>query len=302
MNTVLSMKQVSKRFGQVFAVENVSLTIEKGSSVALLGPNGAGKTTTIAMLLGLTAPTHGEVKLFDKDPSYPDVKVKIGAMLQDVSVPDRLTVKETISMFCDFYPKPMSVQSLLSLSGLDTYASKMANSLSGGLKRRLQFAIALAGDPDLLFLDEPTVGMDVESRHAFWKVIQSLIEQQKTVLLTTHDLQEAEVLTKRILVMQKGKLIADGTAEQIKKSFSHRFVSFQIDAVEDYEREFLAWSEVSSVQRKDGRLVLITDYPDDIVRKIVEAKIPFREIEVKDSGLEDAFIRITNQQNLEETN
>jgi ABC-2 type transport system ATP-binding protein len=293
------MQQVSKRFGHAVAVENVTLNITKGDSVALLGPNGAGKTTTIAMLLGLTAPTAGSVKLFAKNPSHPDVKVRIGAMLQDVSVPDRLTVKEIIQMFCDFYPRPLPVKQLLTLSGLDAYGNKIASSLSGGLKRRLQFAIALAGDPDLLFLDEPTVGMDVESRHAFWQVIQSLIERKKTVLLTTHDLQEAEILTKRILVMQKGKLIADGTAEQIKHSFSNRFVSFKVASMEEYERQLSLWPEVSSLQRKDDRLLLMTESPDEVVRKLVDKEIPFREIEVKDSGLEDAFIRITNQSNRE---
>ncbi|MBW7458851.1 ABC transporter ATP-binding protein, partial [Paenibacillus sepulcri] len=185
MTAAIQLDQVTKIYKGKKAVDGLSLTIEKGSVVALLGPNGAGKTTTVSMILGLHQPTSGSVKLLGGDPRDPRIRDQIGAMLQDVSVIDNLKVNETIELFRHYYEKPLPLEQLLRISGLEKEKNKMATALSGGQQRRLGFALAVAGDPEVLFLDEPTVGMDVSSRQLFWDTIRAMAGRGRTIVLTT---------------------------------------------------------------------------------------------------------------------
>ncbi len=288
------MNAVTKSYGMRKAVNEMDLFIEKGSAVALLGPNGAGKTTSIAMMLGLVRPTSGRVQLFSEDPSKAKVHEKIGVMLQDVSVPDRLTVRETIDLFRGFYPRSLSTQKLLQISGLTEDAQTMASKLSGGKTRRLQFALALAGDPEVLFLDEPTVGMDVASRRTFWEELRSFIAAGKTMLLTTHDLQEADLLADRVVVMQLGRIIADDAPEKIKMQFGGRQVSFVAgDAV--LLEELSKLPEVTQLQTVGRKVTLYTQDSDALVKRLILAQWDIRDIQISGGGLEDAFVRLTEQ-------
>ena len=294
LSNVVEMSGVTKSFGTRQAVRHMDLRIETGSAVALLGPNGAGKTTSIAMMLGLLRPTVGRVQLFSQDPAKAKVHERIGVMLQDVSVPDRLTVRETIDLFRGFYPKSLTTQKLLQISGLSDDAKTMASKLSGGKMRRLQFALALAGDPEVLFLDEPTVGMDVASRRTFWEELRSFIAAGKTMLLTTHDLQEADLLADRVVVMQSGQIIADAAPEKIKMQFGGRQVSFVAGEAVNLDQLSIL-PEVTEVQTVGRKVTLFTQDSDALLRRLILAEWDIRDIQVSGGGLEDAFVRLTQQ-------
>ncbi|KUO96430.1 ABC transporter ATP-binding protein [Ferroacidibacillus organovorans] len=294
MSTVIEMENVSKVFGKKRAVHSMSFVMERGHAVALLGPNGAGKTTSIAMMLGLTKPTSGRVRLFDGDPKTAAAHERIGVMLQEVSVPPRLSVRETIDMFRGFYPRPLPTDRLLQVSGLTEDQKTMAQKLSGGKMRRLQFTLALAGDPDVLFLDEPTVGMDVASRRAFWDEVRTFLRAGKTLMLTTHDLQEADMLADRIVVMQNGAVIADAPPESIKMQFGGRTVSFVAGSDIDFER-LRRLPDVTDVQTVGRQVTVRTQNSDALLKTLILESWDIRDIQVHGGGLEDAFVRLTEE-------
>ncbi len=226
MEKIIEVNSVSKTFKHKKAVNNVSFHVNKGEIVALLGPNGAGKTTTMSMMLGLKDPTEGTVSIFGKSPKHRDVRNSLGAMLQEVSVIDSITAEEAIELFRSYYTNPIAKETLLQLSNLKSERKQRCEKLSGGQKRRLNFALALAGNPDLLFLDEPTVGMDITSRRTFWETIRKLASEGKTIILTTHYLEEADALANRILLFANGKIIADGTPDEMKATISRKTITF----------------------------------------------------------------------------
>lgn len=213
-------------------------------------------------------------------------------MLQDVSVPDRLSVRETIDLFRGFFPRPLSADRLLAASGLEEEARTMANKLSGGKMRWLQFALALAGDPDALFLDEPTVGMDVNSRRHFWDELRAFIAAGKTLLLTTHDLREADMLADRVIVMQNGAVIADAPPERIKMEFGGRQVSFVGGPEVDIKR-LRALSGVLEIQTSGRQVTVRTQDSDELLRQLILGEWDIRDIQVGGGGLEDAFLKLT---------
>ncbi|WP_028963146.1 ABC transporter ATP-binding protein [Sulfobacillus thermosulfidooxidans] len=292
MTPVVVLEHVQKTFGSHLAVSDLSLTIDRGESIAILGPNGAGKTTTIGMMLGLQKPSSGRVWLLGGNPSDPKRHIDIGVVLQNVSVPDRLTVKECLNLFRQFYPHPRPLEDLLAMAGLEDDARKMAQSLSGGKVRRLQFALAMTGNPDVLFLDEPTVGMDVGSKRKFWDALQTYVKEGKTLILTTHDLQEADAMTNRVLVMNHGAVIADGTPEAIKKEFAGRQVSFVPGNGIDLT-PITQWPEVVDVHVAGRRTVVVTKDSDTTLRRLIEGHWDIRDIMVGGGGLEEAFVRLT---------
>src|SRR5579862_4050460 len=214
---VAQLKGVSKNYGDVQALRNVSLDVLGGEVVSVLGPNGAGKTTAVKLLLGLAGANAGTVNVFGADPRNPKSRLRTGAMLQVARVPETLRVKEHVDLFSAYYPKPLPLAETLAAAGLKEIANRKFGDLSGGQKQRVLFALAICGDPDLIFLDEPTVGLDVEARRILWEEIRKLVSRGKTVLLTTHYLQEADALADRIVVINKGKIIAEGTPAEIKK-------------------------------------------------------------------------------------
>jgi len=214
---IASFRGVTKNYGLHCALSSIDLQLKSGQVLALLGPNGAGKTTAVKLLLGLLKPSVGTVNAFGGDPADPKTRARMGAMLQSASVPDTLRVKEHIDLFSAYYPRPLKLADTIARAGLQRLENRFYSDLSGGEQRRLLFAIALCGDPDLLFLDEPTTGLDIESRRGMWAQIRALRAAGKTVLLTTHYLEEADQLSDRIVVLKRGKIAADGTPAEIKQ-------------------------------------------------------------------------------------
>ncbi|MFD0672902.1 ABC transporter ATP-binding protein [Cohnella sp. GCM10027633] len=294
MNAAIELERVTKIYKGKKAVDDLSLKVEKGTVFALLGPNGAGKTTTISMILGMRQPTSGRVKLLGGDPKDIRVRDRIGAMLQDVSVIDSLKVAETINLFRSYYAKPQSLEQLLRISGLEKERDKMATALSGGQQRRLGFALAAAGDPEVIFLDEPTVGMDVTSRQTFWDTIRTMADRGRTVVLTTHYLEEADSLADRVVVINEGRIVADGTPSQIKAETTGRVISFTAGA--SVTTELLsALPGVTNVEWNGRRAKLHSGDTDRLIALLIERRFDMRDIEIQSGGLEDAFQALVQQ-------
>src|SRR6476660_4721561 len=213
---VARFEGVNKSYGNVRALADFNFEVRAGELVALLGPNGAGKTTAIRLLLGLAKPNSGRLSVFGGDPASVDTHVRVGAMMQVGRVPETLRVREHVDLFSSYYPNPLPISETLAIAGLEELKDRKFGLLSGGQKQRVLFALAICGNPDLLFLDEPTVGLDVEARHLLWDEIRQLVQRGKTVLLTTHYLQEADALADRVAVINKGEIVAEGTPAEIK--------------------------------------------------------------------------------------
>jgi ABC-2 type transport system ATP-binding protein len=207
---------VTKNYGDIQALRGLHLSIKPGELLTILGANGAGKTTAVRLLLGLAKPTSGEVRVFGADPRDAENRARTGAVLQIARVPETLKVKEHIHLFSSYYPNPMPMREVVEAAGLDGLENRKYGQLSGGQQKRVLFALAICGNPDLLILDEPTTGLDVESRRAIWKQVRAFIARGRSVLLTTHYLAEAEALANRVVVMHKGLVVAEGTPQEIK--------------------------------------------------------------------------------------
>ncbi len=214
--TVASLAGVTKKYDAITALNDVSLNVRAGELLALLGPNGAGKTTSVRLLLGLSKPGTGSVKVFGRDPRDASARGRVGAMLQVAKVPETLKVREHINLFRSYYSTPLSLESTLEAAGLEGMENRMFGALSGGQKQRVLFALAICGNPDLLFLDEPTVGLDIGTRHLIWQQIRRLIQRGRTVVLTTHYLEEVDALADRVVVLNHGVIVAEGTSTEIK--------------------------------------------------------------------------------------
>jgi ABC-2 type transport system ATP-binding protein len=288
--TVARLQAASKDFGDVKALRQVNFAIHAGELVALLGPNGAGKTTAVKLFLGLAKPTAGTVTVFGGNPAHADVRTRIGAMLQVAKVPETLRVREHIDLFSSYYPKPLSLNETLTLAGLHEIKDRVFGELSGGQRQRVLFALALCGDPDLLFLDEPTVGLDVESRRILWDEIRKLIARGKTVLLTTHYLEEADALADRVVVINRGEIIAEGTPAQIKACTTGRRIrcvsSLDIDVVR-------ALPGVTEVRSDRDAMEIHAAQAEPILRELLRRDPGLSGVEVKSAGLEEAFLALT---------
>lgn len=296
METIVNIKNLSKEFKGKKAVENVSFSIQSGEVVAILGPNGAGKSTSILMMLGLLHPTSGEVSIFNQPPQHQKVRERIGVMLQQVSLMDALKVKELLALFRSYYPNPLSMEEMIQLTGLqESELNKRTEKLSGGQKRRVSFALAMAGNPDLVFFDEPTVGMDSTARREFWAKVRQLASAGKTVLFSTHYLQEADDVATRILLFNEGKLVADGCPSTIKQSLLKKTVSFRTDNSFPKER-FLTMDHVSDVYDEKGKVVIQTEDTDRVLSSLFAEGVPISEISIDKGRLEDAFEQLTVEQ------
>ena len=296
MEYAVDIKRLTKDFKGKKAVDDVSVSIKRGEIVAILGPNGAGKSTAMLMMLGLLHPTNGEVKIFNADAKEKKVRERIGVMLQEVSLMDGLKVKEIIRLFRSYYPNPLSIDKLIRLTGLSKEdLNKRTEKLSGGQKRRVGFALALAGDPDLLFFDEPTVGMDISARKVFWETIRELADKGKTIIFSTHYLQEADDIAGRIILFNKGKVIADGKPEDLKGNLLKQSVSFIVDDPFSIET-FLQLPQVSDVYVKSGRTFIITSDTDLILSRIFTDQLVVHDIAIEKGRLEEAFEQLTLEQ------
>jgi len=291
---IASLRRASKNFGEVHALRQVDFAVRAGELVALLGPNGAGKTTAVKLFLGLAKPTAGTVRVFGGNPIHAEVRTRIGAMLQVARVPETLRVREHIDLFSSYYPKPLPLAETLAVAGLQEIKDRVFGELSGGQRQRVLFALALCGDPDILFLDEPTVGLDVESRRLLWEEIRKLIERGKTVLLTTHYLEEADALADRVVVIHRGEIIAEGTPAEIKASTTGR----RIRCVSSLDIETVcALPGVIEVRRDRDALEIRTVLAEPVLRELLSRDPGLSGIEVTSAGLEEAFLALTGANN-----
>jgi ABC-2 type transport system ATP-binding protein len=295
---VARLQGASKTYGSVKALSNVDLSVRPGELLALLGPNGAGKTTAVRLLLGLVKPTSGTARVFGGDPIDPDVRMRTGAMLQVAKVPETLRVKEHIQLFSSYYPNPLPLSEVLAIAGLEDIKSRPFGELSGGQKQRVLFALAICGDPDLVFLDEPTVGLDVEARRLLWDEIRRLIARGKTVLLTTHYLQEADELADRVVVIDHGTIIAEGTPSEIKARTAGRRIRCITQLSMEAIRRMVG---VLDVQQDREALEIQATEAEPLLRELLMRDSTISGIEVTSAGLEDAFLALTRDSNRENT-
>jgi ABC-2 type transport system ATP-binding protein len=288
------LRSLRRTYGSVVAVDGLSLRIAPGETVALLGPNGAGKSTTIDMLLGLSRPDSGEVRLFGQAPEEAIRAGRVGAMLQNAGLPPDLTVGEVVEMVASLHRAPMPAEQALERAGVGDLAGRRAARLSGGQRQRVCFALALVPDPDLLVLDEPTAGMDVESRRAFWQAMREQTEAGRTVLFATHYLQEADGYADRIVLVRSGRIVADGPANEIKAQAGRRTIRATLSGLDGQRRALLAaLPGVVSVEPRGEAVLLSCSDSDAALRALLACAPDARDIEVSGVGLEDAFLSLT---------
>jgi ABC-2 type transport system ATP-binding protein len=301
--TVASLSNVTKRYANgVTALDGLSLDLRCGEIVALLGPNGAGKSTAVKLMMGLSAPSSGTARIFGADPRNPTARLRTGVMLQVGRAPEMLRVREHINIFRGYYPNPMPYEDLIKAAGLGEIQERFFGQLSGGQKQRVLFAIALAGDPDLVFLDEPTVGLDIESRRGMWSQIRLLAARGKTVLLTTHYLEEADALANRIIVINRGKVVCEGTPTEVKSmgaattgqhSPSGRNVKIIRCATTLTADHLQAMAGVLGVVTAGSLTELTTEQPEATLREMLALDQTLSALEVESPALEDAFLALT---------
>ena len=291
---VASLQGITKSYGNVHALKNVQMSIRAGELVALLGPNGAGKTTAVKLLLGLASPSAGQVSVFGGNPIQPEVRMRIGAMLQVAKVPETLKVREHLDLFSSYYLNPMPMNEVVAAAGLEQIKDRKFGELSGGQRQRVLFALAICGNPDIIFLDEPTVGLDVEARRMLWEQIRKLVSRGKTILLTTHYLQEADALADRVVVINQGQIIAEGTPAEIKAQTSGKKIrcvsQLPIDVVRSFPGvvDVKADREAIEINAKDA---------ETVVRELLLHDASLSGLEVTSAGLEEAFLALTQSNN-----
>lgn len=283
------LSQVTKRRGATQALDGLDLIIRPGQCVALLGPNGAGKSTSVALLTGRLRPDSGQVRLFGGDPRGLATRSRMGVMLQETGLPGTLTVREQVDLFRGYYREPRPLADALQLAGLGGLENRRCGALSGGQQRRVQFAIAIAGRPDFLVLDEPTTGMDIDARRGLWSAVRAEIDRGAAVLLTTHHLDEAEALADRIVVIDHGRVIADGSPEAIKSQVSAVAIRCRT-RLSDADLTSLA--RVTGVTRDGGRVTLLTTSAPATLRELLARDETIDDLTVAGASLEDAVTRL----------
>jgi ABC-2 type transport system ATP-binding protein len=296
--TGIQLQGLAKTFrtpqGPVHAVRGIDVSIAPGETVALLGPNGAGKSTAIDMMLGLLPPDSGEVSLFGLKPADAIKHGAIGAMLQTGSLIRDLSVRELITMMASLFPRPLGVDEVLELTGIGDIAGRRVQKLSGGQTQRVRFGIALVSNPDLLVLDEPTVAMDVESRHAFWTTMRRFASSGKTVVFATHYLEEADAYADRVILMARGQVVADGPATEIKATVGLRTIRATLPGVDP--ATLGALPGVTHVEGRGEAVVLNCADSDAAIRALLITYPQARDIEITGAGLEQAFLQLTGSE------
>jgi ABC-2 type transport system ATP-binding protein len=289
---VATLAAASKKYGNLIALDGVDLCVRRGEVLALLGPNGAGKTTAISLLLGLLEADGGTAMLFGMEPKTLAARRRIGAMLQTTGVPETLTIGELIELFRSYYPAPRTVADIVNLAGVADLLERRYGKLSGGQQRRAQFALALAGRAELLFLDEPTTGLDIEARETMWKTIRLLAREGCAIVLTTHYLEEAEALAHRVSVLARGRVVAEGSVQQILARVAQRRIRCLSRLA---EQTIARWPEVHSVARDGERIEIVTDAAEAVVRQLLFEDSGLSELEIRRAGLAEAFVEITRE-------
>lgn len=291
MKSVVEMEGVVKDFGGVRALAGLDFRVEAGEVVAFLGPNGAGKTTAIGVMLGLRKPSRGEVRLLGSPPGDPRVRSRVGVMLQESGIPGELRVREVIDLFRSYYPRPLATDDVIEKASLGEKQRALVKSLSGGQRQRLYFALAICGDPEVLFLDEPTVGLDVDSRRSFWAQVRDAVAAGKTIILTTHYLEEADALADRIVVIDRGTVIVEGTAASIKSRVVRKRMHFDTDT--PLPPEVLDGLSVGQLEVSGHTINLLSPEPEAVLRRVFRAGHEVSKLEVVGADLEEAFLEIT---------
>jgi ABC-2 type transport system ATP-binding protein len=290
LQPIAALHNVTKRYGAVTALDNLSLALRPGEVVALLGPNGAGKSTAVRLLLGLIAPTSGGTHVFGNDPRTPATRTRVGAMLQVARLPETLRVRDHIDLFRSYYPRPLATEEIVRIAQLEGLENRFIGKLSGGQKQRVLFGLAMCGDPDLVFLDEPTVGLDIEARRGLWQQIRSLADRGKTVLLTTHYLEEADALAHRIVVINKGKIVSEGTPSEIKSLGVGRKIRCNTRLTAEYLRTL---PSVTNVEENRGGVIVTAVNAENVVREMLLRDETLSNLEIASPALEDAFLALT---------
>lgn len=288
-----SLQGAGKRYGAVAALEGVDLAVRAGEVVSLLGANGAGKTTAIGLMLGLLQPGAGSAALFGQPPGTLEARRRTGVMLQDGGLHGDLRVEELLRLTCSYYPRPRSFDECVQLAGLEGLRGRRYDRLSGGQQRRVQFALAVCGRPELLFLDEPTTGLDIQARQQLWRAVRELVTEGCGVLLTTHYLEEAEALSDRVVVLDRGRVVAEGSVSAIRAHVAQRRIRCATSIEPERVR---AWPQVLSASRDSDRLEVVAVTAEPVVRRLLHADPQLSDLEVLRAGLADAFIHLTREQ------
>lgn len=291
-DSVAALRGVTKRYGHLTALDGVDLDVRRGELVALLGPNGAGKSTSISLLLGLICPDAGRVELFGRNPLDIAARRHIGVMLQAANLPPTLRVGELLRLAASYYPAPRALAETAELAGVADLLLRPYRKLSGGQQRRVQFALALCGRPDLLFLDEPTVGLDIEARQKLWATMRTLVADGCAVVLTTHYLEEAEALAQRVIVLGRGRVLSEGSVDALRA----RVALARIRCVSGLDATDIAgWPQVEDAVRADEHLVVTTAQPEAVLRRLLDADPALAGLEVRRAGLAEAFTELTRE-------
>jgi ABC-2 type transport system ATP-binding protein len=291
------LRGVKKRFGQTVALDGLDLEVRAGELLAVLGPNGAGKTTAIGLLLGLQQADAGEAILFGRSPLDLAARRGVGVMMQEVALPDALRVGDLIRQVSAYYPQPLSFDEAVALAGVEPLVGRPYIKLSGGQKRQAQFALAICGRPQLLFLDEPTTGLDVTARERMWATVRGLVKEGVSVVLTTHYIEEAEALADRVVVMARGRRIAEGTVGEIRALVLRKRIAC---ATRVEPAAIAGWPGVIAAERDGERVSIVATDAEDCVRRLLAADKALSDLEVRRAGLSEAFAELTSESAEEE--
>jgi ABC-2 type transport system ATP-binding protein len=286
------LASVKKRFGKTLALDGLDLQVRAGELFSVLGPNGAGKSTAISLLLGLLKPDAGAARLFGLSPFHVESRRKVGVMMQEVTLAPELRVREHIALVASYYPHPFNPSEAMELTNISALASRPYGKLSAGQKRQVQFTMAVCGRPKLLFLDEPSVGLDVRARETMWATLRELVHNGSSIVLTTHYLEEAESLSNRVAVLNKGRLIASGTVNEIRALVVRKHITCSTVLAAD---QIAAWPDVESVTHDQQRLQISTSNSEAVVRRLLAADSNLQELEVRRAGLAEAFTELTQE-------
>lgn len=291
MQTILEIRNLSKTYGELKAVDGISFKIPAGICFGLLGPNGAGKTTTIEMIEGITKPSSGEIfykgKLIDQQFSQ-----EAGIQFQSTALMDYVTVREILKLFSSFYEKTLPIEQLAQQCNLDSFLDQYATKLSGGQRQRLLLALALINDPQILFLDEPTTGLDPQARRHFWQLIESIKQQGKTIILTTHYMDEAEALCDHLVIVDQGKIIEQGSPQQL---LGRHFDTICIQ-LDDTEIGRIPNDIAVSVRQINDQIQIETDQLEQTLSRLIEAGVNLSSLRIRNRTLEDLFLKLTGNQ------
>ena len=289
---LLEINKLVKHFRDVQAVDGISFQIEPGCCFGLLGPNGAGKTTTVEMLEGISEPTSGEI-LYKGEPLGRSFRDQAGIMFQSTAIQDFITVEETLHMFQSFYPDPADIDELIEICALEEFLKRDTRKISGGQKQRLLLAMALINNPEILFLDEPTTGLDPQARRNFWQLINNIKQQNKTIVLTTHYMEEAYVLCDEIIIMDHGRIIAMGTPSSL---LAEHFNDVILQLPSSVELTRLQEIDCVDVLQANGQLELRTGDVDQAVKALIDRQISLEGLQIRERTLEDLFLELTGKE------